>query len=261
MGTLPHLRYIMEKAGVEKALAFAPTPYWMPKDTYYHLNLKVKNARECHEWLYQSLKGYKDSIYGVIMTDPREKGACKLVEEYVKKGFVGIKVHPALYRMKLDDPAFDDFYSTAERLGVFIVFHTGAHGWRIEQYMPILIDNIAYRHPHLKIILEHIGEPGFFDQAYAVLLNNSKAWENRRVYAGITAITTIVGEARSKEEILSLIKIIGAGRIIYGLDYPHIRPALDRLLKDIKFINGLPLKKKEKEMILGGTLERLIREK
>ena len=125
--------------------------------------------------------------------------------------------------------------------------------------MPILIDNIAYRHPHLKIILEHVGEPGFFDQAYAVLLNNSGRWDDRNVYAGITAITTTIGEAKSRERILSLIRAIGAERIIYGLDYPHIRPTGDRLWKDIKFIQELPISEREKKMILGENLDNLLR--
>lgn len=113
VGTLPYLKCIMEKANVEKALAFAPTPYWMPKDTYYNLNLKLKNSRECNEWLYHSLKKYKGSFCGIISANPKEKNASQIVEEYAKKRFVGIKVHPACYRMKLDDPAFDDFYSVA----------------------------------------------------------------------------------------------------------------------------------------------------
>jgi len=205
--------------GIEKAIAFAPFLYLMPKDTWY--SIKYKSERECNEWLYQSLKDYPN-IFGFITVNPKNPESCDILTEYINKDFVGIKIHPAVFQIKLDDPSLDRFYSIVEKLNVPILFHTDVHGWKINEYRPILLDNVAYKHPKLKIIIEHGHSSLFFNEILAVLINNSKVWNNFPVNVGITSN--------------------------FSLNE-----------KDIEFINNT-FSQEESDLILGKNLERIIRD-
>ena len=175
-GTLKRLKKIMDEAGVEKAVAFAPFLHLMPKDRVWY-KPDFKTERECNEWLYQSLKDYP-GIYGFVTVNPKSSDSCDILNEYINKGFVGVKIHPPIFQIRVDDPFLDEFYSTVERLNVPILFHIGVHGWKINEYRPILLDNVAYKHPKLKIIVEHSHDTLFFKEVLAVLKNNSKIWNN-----------------------------------------------------------------------------------
>lgn len=247
-GTLKKLKEIMDEAGIEKAIAFAPFLYLMPKDeVWYRPNFKTE--RECNEWLYRSLKDYP-GIYGFVTVNPKAPDSCEIIAEYVNKGFVGVKIHPAIFQIRVDDPSLDNFYSTAEELKVPVLFHTGAHGWRLNEYRTILLDNVACKYHGLKIIMEHSHAPLFFDETLAVLVNNSRIWNNFPVYAGITSNFS----PKDKDGLLLIRDSIGADRIVYGLDYPFYD--VDTLKKDIEFINDI-FNQEESDLILGKNLERI----
>jgi len=263
LGTINSLLEFMEKCKIEKVVAFAPYKYWMPRDTFYKLDVEDGN-----EWLYENIK-HLSNIYGVIAGDPREKNACWVLERFAQKGFIGVKIHPACLKIKLDDPVYDEYYTTAEKLGLIVIFHTGVHGWLLQKYEPILIDNIAYKHPNLKIIIEHMGIPYHLEQALAVV-HNSKFFNDTNVYAGITGLIC----EKNKDKLFKIIEIIGSDRIIYGLDFPQCslspdypkdtRPfppdkSTDVFKKHLEILHSLKIGKEDLENILGNTIERIIR--
>ena len=251
-GTLKRLKEIMDKTGVTKAIAFAPFVRLMPWDESWY-KIDFKTERECNEWFYQSLKDYQ-RIYGFVTVNPKSPDSCEILTEYINKGFVGAKIHPPVFQIKIDDPSLDKFYSTSEKLNIPLLFHTGVHGWKLDQYMPILLDNVAQKHPDLKIIIAHMGGVAFFDQALAVLHNN------KNCYAGITQCSGRDWKSIMPPERVKLIlDIPGAeNRIIYGLDYPFNPDNLQALSDDIKWIQSLNISKEEQEKILGKNLEKLI---
>lgn len=255
-GTLKRLKKIMDEAGIEKAIAFAPFLYSMPKDKVWY-NPDFKTERECNEWLYQSLKDYPN-IYGFVTVNPKNSNACDILTEYINKDFVGVKIHPAIFEIRVDDPSLDEFYSTVERLNVPILFHIGVHGWKIDEYRPILLDNVAYKHPRLKIIMEHSQDPIFFKETLGVLTNNSKRWNNFPVYAGITSYGGITpyGGLGDTDRILLIRDSIGAERIIYGVDYPF--NDLKEIRNGIRLVNTI-FSQEESDLILGKNLERIIK--
>lgn len=248
-GTLKRLREIMDEAGIEKAVAFAPFLYFMPKDEAWY-KPDFKTERECNEWLYQSLKDYP-GIYGFVTVNPKSPDSCDILTEYINKGFVGAKIHPPIFQIRIDDPSLDSFYSTAEKLKIPVLFHTSVHGWKINEYRPILLDNVAYSHPNLKIIMEHSHSPLLFDETLAVLINNSKRWNNFPVYAGITSNFSL----NDKDRLFFIRDSIGADKMIYGMDYPFHH--IDTLKKDMEFISNI-FNQEESDLILGKNLERII---
>ncbi len=252
LGTLPELERFMAECGIEKTVAFAP--FWGPR-TKEMLCGEGPNA-----WLHRNLEEYPN-IYGALAVCPTAPNACRLLEEYAEKGFVGIKTHPPVMQFRIDDPACDDFYALAARLGLFVLFHTGVHGGRLTDYQPLLIDNIIFKHPRLRVIIAHMGVSGgvgrgFFDQALAVISNNGARWRDRGAYAGLTGLA----KPQHRQLLADTIREAGSNRCVFGLDWPHMEGharAVARYESELAVIDSLGLSRQQRADIFGGTLSAL----
>ncbi|NOZ24130.1 MAG: amidohydrolase family protein [Planctomycetes bacterium] len=252
LGTLPELDKFMKLHQIEKTIAFAP--FWGPKTK------ELLAGEEINAWLHRNLQDYPN-IYGAVTVSPKAPGACALLEEYLAKGFVGVKAHPPVMGFRIDDTACDDFYALAAELGVFVLFHTGVHGGRLEDYQPLLIDNIMARHPKLCVIIEHMGASGgigrgFFDQALAVIHNHSARWKDSGVYAGLTGLA----KPQHRQLVADTIQEAGSKGCIFGLDWPHMEgtPAdAYRYRSELDVIHSLGLTPEQEDDVFGGTLATL----
>jgi len=252
LGTLPELDRFMKECGIDKVIAFAP--FWGPRTK------ECLAGEEINAWLHRSIRDYP-GIYGAAAVSPKDPNACELVEEYVGKGFVGVKTHPPVMGFRIDEPACDDFYALASELGVFVLFHTGVHGGRLADYQPLLIDNIMARHPRLKVIIEHMGASGgigrgFFDQALAVVYNHSPRWSDRGVYAGLTGLA----KPQHRQLVADTIQEAGAKRCVFGLDWPHMNghlPAIARYEAELAVLRSVGMSPDQEADVFGGTLAEL----
>lgn len=245
-GTVEELAERLKSLGAEGGVAFAP---FTQPEAYPFVTI------DPNKWLYEKLKGGKyGNISAFMLVNPQEgERAVLTLKEYVRKGFVGVKIHPAIFKIRINDPSFEKFYATAEELRVPIVFHTGIDPrWRLSDCLPLLLDDIARKHPRLPLILAHTGGSAFFHQALAVIQNNENC------YAEITSCVREGHELYIPEENLALlIRLIGSRRVIYGADYPY--GELDSIKKDIAIINNWDISSQDKDNILGETLKGLIR--
>jgi len=248
-GSLAEVADIMNSAGIARAIAFAPGISCMAEDTWYRI--KCRTERECNEWLYQSLKQH-GNITGFVAVNPKNPDCVAVLNEYFKKGFRGVKLHPPCCQIRLDDQRYDEYYRAIENSGLPLAIHTGVHGWQPENYVPALLGNVAKKFPGLKMILEHVGGNEYFGQALAVLVNN------RNCYAGLTQNSGRCARYHlSREKINVLLEKVGVDRMIYGLDYPW-NSDKQGLLDDIRWVSGWGLRQSEQDKVLGGNLERLI---
>jgi predicted TIM-barrel fold metal-dependent hydrolase len=245
MGTIPNLVGILQEAGVEGAVLFAPFGWeggeWA----------KIAGGVGRNEWLCQELKKYPN-LRGFANVYPQDHDAARQLHEAVAMGMVGAKVHPPVMRIRLDDPSLEPFWQAAEDLRLPISFHTGAHGWHLRRYMPLLLDDIAQSHPKLPMILEHIGGIAFFDQALAVLHNN------KNCYAGLTQCSGRDPIYALGERWKVLLETVGPDRIVYGFDHPWNNDNRASLKNDIAWVRGWDIPEADQEKILGGNLLRLI---
>jgi len=252
IGTLPELARFMEETGIDRTVAFAP--FWGPHTA------ELLAGEDPNAWLYRRLQDY-ENIAGAVAVNPTGPRACELVEEYVGKGFVGVKTHPPAMGFRIDDPAADDLYALAAELGVFVLFHTGVHGGRLKDYRPVLIDNIMYKHPRLKVIIEHMGVSqgigrGFFDEALAVIFNHGPRWKNTGVYAGLTGLA----KPQHRQLVWDSIHEAGSGRCVLGLDWPHLEgraQAIARWESELAVLDSLGLTQEQRDGIFGGALAAL----
>jgi len=235
-GSVRVLKEWMKELGFEKAVAFAPFQYQMEGDP--------------NEWLHEVLKR-EEIFYGFATINPSDEGAADKLREHIRRGFVGAKIHPPIFKIQINDPAIDDFFAAAEELRIPIVIHTGVHGWFLSRYRPILIDDVAQRHPELPIIIAHVGGTAFFEEAFAVICNN------KNCYAGITQVRRENTPFHiSNDRIRILLRTVGARKLIYGADYPYDN--LDGLRADLEWIKSWGLSVEEQRMILGENIRRLI---
>lgn len=237
-GTLAHLTEIMKKREIDEAVLFAPFTSQIPQGSY-----------QCNQWLYELIKE-KKQFFGFIVVNPSDINALNILEEFVDKGFVGVKFHSPMFRLSIDDPCLESFYLKVQKYNLPILFHTGIHGWQLEQYVPMLLDKVAQKYPYLKIIIEHMGGFEFFHQALVVIRNNPNC------YAGITGILQKCHYWYiPPNEIIYLLDVVDSERIIYGIDFPYNL----NIEQDLEIIHSWKLPLKDENNILGESFKKLLK--
>lgn len=237
-GTVDCLKALMDVCGIEKAVTFAP------------FSDMVENP---NQWLFRELKG-ENSLFGFGTVDFSKDNVKDQVDEIAALGFRGIKLHPAYQKFNLVSQKAFEVYARAEEHGLVISFHTGIHWHRIQDYNVVLHDEIAYHFKNLKFTMEHVGGYAYFDQAVGVLCNNPE-----NTFAGLTSVFDwemnkfwYLNETRLKD----LIHLIGADRCAFGLDFPY--NDIEKTKHGIAVLYKLGLTDVEKQMIFGGTLQKLL---
>lgn len=247
-GTLEELKVLMDTCGIAKAVAFAPFVEQV------HASKVTPNT-----WLADSLVRYKNIIgFGTIDLDAGNTG--RQAEKIAELGFRGVKLHPAFQRFHVLDERLTDFYAAAEQLGLFLVFHTGVHWYRVRDYHPLLFDELAHFYPNLKFSMEHVGGASFFLDALAVLTNTTrKPPEASAVFAGITSVLNENHNILwylTDEQIQKVVSFVGSERMIFGLDFPY--NGIAETKESIDRIHALNISDEDKENILGNTLSRVL---
>jgi len=239
MGTIAALLDIMDELDIERAVAFAPlSPY-------------IEDSHEANQWLWEQIRS-NSRLEGFMALNPTDSRSLPIVEEFAEKGFRGIKVHPPVDRARIDDEAAYPFYELAASLQLPILFHTGVHGWILDNYRPMLIEHIAQRFPDLQIIVEHMGGWEFFGEALAVVRNNLNC------YAGITSVLDEDWAAwyLPPDWLRRMIPAVGSERVILGADYPYRQQ--DDIRADIEVVHSICDSPEEADNILGASLAALI---
>lgn len=161
----------------------------------------------------------------VASVDPHKGGAARReLERAVRElGMKGLKVHPQMQAFRPDDQAFEPLWSTAERLGVPVICHTGTsgigagapggQGIELERARPIHLDAVAARHPELDIVMAHFGWPWHLE-AIAVALHKSNVHMDISGWAPRFLPPEIVHEMKGRLR----------NKVLFGSDYPFIAP-------------------------------------
>lgn len=144
-------------------------------------------------------------------------------------GVRGFKFHPTVQGFDPADPDFIPLFSVLEELGLPIVVHTGqtgvgagvpgGAGFRLGLSNPILLDDVAARHPGLSIVMAHPSVP-WQDEALAVATHKPNVWID---LSGWSPKYFSDGLVRATRSYLS-------HKMLFGSDFPALTP--DRWLKD-----------------------------
>ena len=170
---------------------------------------------------------------GFGSVDPNREDALERLARFPELGLKGLKLHPTMQAFDPGDDRFLPFFDAAAELGLDPAHprrherarrgRAGRQGLRIDLARPILLDRIAARHPHMQIVLAHVGWPWHLE-AVAMALHKSN------VYLDISGWKYRYLPDEVKREIPRRLR----NQFCFGTDYPMFDPEaclseLDRL--------------------------------
>jgi predicted TIM-barrel fold metal-dependent hydrolase len=160
------------------------------------------------------------------MDDP-----CAEIERMIGLGLRGIKLHPDMQKIDIDDKKMMDMYAMLEGR-MIAVFHTGDYRFGFSH--PSRLARVLDAFPKLTVVAAHFGGWSVYDLAL-------EYFRKRRCYLDISSSIPYLGMERTKE----LIRIYGAERILFGSDFPMWDPVLC-----LEEFNRVDLRDDERELIL-----------
>jgi predicted TIM-barrel fold metal-dependent hydrolase len=156
----------------------------------------------------------------------------------------GLKVHPSLERLRVDDPGWRPFLEHAEARRLPVIVHCGR--WQEMASWRFCLE-VAERHPEASIIVAHLGGD------LATLQQECSAEMRRRqlpnAYLGTESI-------REYYSIRIALDELGPERILFGSDYPLGWPAAY-----LGVFEGAKPTDEERRLVLGENLRRLLARK
>lgn len=94
--------------------------------------------------------------------DPLDASWREQMDEAISLGFQGVKLYPVLALFDPLSEAFDDFYRLCTDNGLVVIWHMGATPsapGRLSLSQPLIIEEVARRHPDLIQVIAHMGHP------------------------------------------------------------------------------------------------------
>ncbi len=158
---------------------------------------------------------------------PGEPDADAIVDEALRLGLRGFKLHCHVQKVGPDDARLDPVYARAAAAAVPVVIHAGrqpclaAYGVDIHAICSADATRRALqRHPDLTMIVPHLGDDE--EDAYFALLD-----EFPRLHLDTTMLLGGYFDRRIDPALLERY----ADRVLYGTDFPHIPYDWDRELR------------------------------
>lgn len=189
--------------------------------------------------------------YGSV--DPLQ-GAAALDELYrqIGLGVRGFKFHPTVQGFDPSDPMHDPIFSAIEEAGLPIVVHTGQTGvgagvpgglgLRLALSNPMLLDDVAARHPNLEIVMAHPSVP-WQDEALSIATHKANVWIDLSGWSPKYFSPALVRATRTYLK----------HKVLFGSDFPALTP--DRWLRDFA---ALEFPQEVQDMVLKHNAVRLL---
>ncbi len=131
---------------------------------------------------------HPDLYWASSFLDPRHPQAVAALERLPELGVRVVKLLPPA-GFQPDDPAFDPFWETMQRLGLVAMVHTGFITARHKQEEakagaflssrfanPLFFDQPARKFPELQIILCHLGGALWYEEAGQMVTQHENVW-------------------------------------------------------------------------------------
>lgn len=187
------------------------------------------------------------TVNPAVMTG--RESAAHLEELIRDHGARGVKLHTIAIRTHPDDPGLRPPLEVAADSGIPVVVHAGpdirGFGWALPAALAAIVEAV----PHLVLVLAHLGGARWRDVA-------ALAERHPTLRFDLSEIVNWAGapEGATPEEIATLVRRIGTGRVLAGSDFPWYDPA-----DTVAAVEALPgLSEDERAAILGLNAARLL---
>ncbi|MFB6360514.1 MAG: amidohydrolase family protein [Halobacteriales archaeon] len=182
------------------------------------------NPRVPNEHVAEVRDEHPDFFIGFGSVDPHKNDCIETARRVVEDlDLSGFKFQQIAQGFDPSDPAHEPLWETIEALGVPVVFHGGSstlgagapggRGLQIKHGNPMLIDDVAARHPEMPILIAH---PAFPWEREQLAICQQKG----NVYMDLSGWLPRYID----EQVLHYTKTLLRDKVMFGTDYPMIRP-------------------------------------
>jgi len=152
-------------------------------------------------------------------------------------GVRGFKFHPSVQNFDPSDPAYIPLFGAIEQLGLPVLVHTGqtgagarlpgGYGFRLGLSNPMLLDDVAARHPDLQVVMAHPSVP-WQEEALSIATHKGNAWIDLSGWSAKYFSPALVRAARTYLN----------AKMLFGSDFTALTP--DRWLDDFATLEFPP---------------------
>jgi len=212
--------------------------------------------------------------------DPSRAGYLDDLQRDLEMGADGVKLMPALHGFLPDNPGFLPVYALCRKLNKPVILdgsyrdmvkHLPPHRETPERQLLVrsiktyvaTVANVLRSYPTVAFSLAHTGTASVvsdYDEIYNLIAGHPNA------YCDTAAVTGYVGQCNGYNAtwLEDLKRSVGAGRIMYGTDWPYWDVGIDAYLKGSRrwtiIADECPnLSKAEKQMILADNADRFLK--
>ena len=159
-------------------------------------------------------------------------------------GLLGIKLHPEYQQCRVDEKETIRILEKCEELDLYTVFHAGKDiGMPPPVHCePYMLKNVLNYVKGDKIIAAHLGAWKMWDEV-----------EEQLVGTEIIFDTAFIKNFIDREQLLRIIKNHGSKKILFATDSPWESQG-----EDVRFFEGLPISKEDKENIMFKNAKKLL---
>jgi len=197
-----------------------------------------------------AVRRYPEKFTGFAYVDPRRPDALERLRRSIEEGGLeGVKYGPIYNGVPLSHPRLTPIFSYCEQNDLPVTMHMGTTYTRLyaaELGRPLAVEDVALRHPELKLVMAHMAHP-WFEECIAVVRKQPN------VYAEISAI--YYRRWQFYNVMLAIEEYQVTDKIFFGSDFPFSTPEegieLTRAVREMGGGAGLPRVAEE-------TVERII---
>lgn len=243
-GTLGNVLNNMREGGIDRTVMvnFAP-------------------PRIVHQNNLWTLKAGADSggkLIPLVSFHPEMEGVLtEHLEDYIKAGARGIKLHPMAQGFDVRDPRLDELFRACSEKSFAVLIHCGrVSNARLNEYSDFeCIVPVIEKYPELPVILAHMAD-GDVDCCFEVSKKYSNVFlDTSIVITGYPEIMKVNEPSwLDDDQVVAVINEVGAHRIIFGSDFPWGSP-----IHDLNRIMNFNLSRQQKELIFSGNAKRLFK--
>ena len=232
----------MDKAGIAKAVVVQAST------VYGHDN----------RYAVMAVKAHPDRFIGVFSADVLAPNAVDQIKRWMDSGMAGIRLFTTGTTMPgqatwLDSEQSFPSWAYCEAHNIPVCLQMTQDG------IPMLV-RLLERFPKVRVLLDHLARPKLDD---GPPYSHAKTLFGLAKYPGVylkltnrTVASANAGKSTADQFVSFAVRAFGAHRIAWGSNYPAAEEALPELLADAR--RGLaPLSQTDRDMILGGTANRL----
>src|SRR5688572_19076361 len=269
---------LMDKQGVDVQALTINGYWWYAADR----DLAQRIVQAQNEGLAKWVAAHPDRFVAMASVALQHPDlAAQQLEDGVKRlGLRGATIGGHVNGEDVSLPKYDPFWAKAAELGVLVFMHPGGADNIIKDgalagrgdlgniignplettyfFSRLIFDGTLDRHPGLKICGAHAGGylPSYLGRTEAAcdVRGNAKCANKRRPRDYFKRELMVDTMIFSDEGLRHLVAELGVSQIVYGTDVPFNWPVTIDLVLNASFLNNA-----EKEQILSGNLQRLLR--